>query len=56
MDRQTIDTGVGVLLSDVLDTNPKQTGFSEFTTSDETLSQPKALYYDGKEGSQWISV
>lgn len=54
--RENINTGLGVLLSDTLDTNPKQTGFDEFTASEETLAQPKVLYYDGKDGSQWVSV
>lgn len=53
IERSEITTGIGVLLSDALDTNPRQSGFDEFVDGPDLDNRPKMLFYDGEGGAQW---
>lgn len=46
--RSNISTGIGVLLSDVLDTSPDQDTFGQ--------PSPKMQWYNGKNGAQWTEL
>lgn len=47
-DRSNISTGVGVLLSDALDTHPGQDTLGQYS--------PKVQWYSGSDGAQWTDL
>lgn len=53
IERREITTIAGVLLSDAIDTNPRQSGFNEFVDGPDFDNRPKVLFYDGEGDAQW---
>lgn len=54
--RENIGTAIGVLLSDVIDSNPGQSSMSEFDQSMSLQSNPKALIYSGQNNATWFDL
>lgn len=56
LDRNNIDVGMGILLSDKLDQPQNQMSLDEYDLMDSSGAMPKLLIYDGHNKGQWTDV